>query len=163
MHFAQGSQTCHMSDVHVTPNTPGFSWREPARITACVNFPDDAVDPTEAQGFIDGLLVSQATLIGIFLVEADLQLSDGGMVDFQPAAEFNRGGKMKDFYGREDSTRMSVSVALGVRSLFRRELVELELGVFLREIAHRPLVWKEHDGVVELIGPETDSAGDNVL
>jgi len=43
--------------------------------------------------------------------------------------------------------------------LFEREVVELDGGIFVEEVAHRPLVGEEADGLVEFVGAKGDAGG----
>ena len=66
------------------------------RVADGIDFPDNAVDPTEAQRLVDRLLVGHPALVGVLFVEPDLQLGRRGVVLLQPAAEISGGFEVGD-------------------------------------------------------------------
>ena len=68
------------------------------RVADGIDFPDNAVDPTEAQRLVDRLLVGHPALAGVLFVEPDLQLGRRGVVLLQPAAKNSGGIEVGNFH-----------------------------------------------------------------
>jgi hypothetical protein len=69
------------------------------RVTLIINAAFHAVDPAEAEEFIQRLLIGRAALAGVLLVESKQQLRGRGVVLGQPAAQIGGGLEMGDFHG----------------------------------------------------------------
>ena len=78
------------ADVYRAPDAGGFARREPDHVTVFIDALANAVDPSEAQSFIDRLGPGDAGFASMFLVEADPELFRFGVIGREPFAE-NRG------------------------------------------------------------------------
>src|SRR5262245_52171770 len=87
-------------DVNAAPDAHRFGWREANRVAETVNALPNAVDPAEAEGFIDRLGPGDAWLARAYLVIADQQHIGPGMMPFQPRAEGSRRPKVSWLHGR---------------------------------------------------------------
>lgn len=68
-----------MGDVDVAPDAAGFAWGETVREPLVAETADDAVDPAEAEGFSDGLVIGQPGSAGGLFVKPDLELGCRGV------------------------------------------------------------------------------------
>jgi len=82
VHAAGFGQTVDASDVHVAPVAAGSARGEAEGVAVGVDAVKDAVDPAEAEGFLDSLAVGEAGLARGFFVEADVELGRGCVVCF---------------------------------------------------------------------------------
>ena len=74
-------------DVYCAPDTARSSRGETNGVADVVNSSTDAVNPTEAQRFIDGLRPIDTRFTGILFVETNEQLRCGVMVSCEPLAK----------------------------------------------------------------------------
>jgi len=80
-----------VANVDTTPDAVRFARRESNHITVFIDALANAVDPSEAQSFIDRLGPGDAWLAGTLFVEADPKLFRFGMISPEPFAERGRG------------------------------------------------------------------------
>jgi hypothetical protein len=86
-HSAFRLQLLNFGDVDGAPDRACLSRRESNRVGVPIDSPADTIDPTEAQGFVDGLGPGHARVARAKLVEADKKLGLGCSVRFEPIAK----------------------------------------------------------------------------
>ncbi|HVT58627.1 MAG TPA: hypothetical protein VHR45_09515 [Thermoanaerobaculia bacterium] len=83
--------------------------RELLRVTVVVEAPHDAVDPAEADRFLDGVLVGDPRLAGVLLVEDEPDLEVGVVMAREPGPPLRAAGDVQQIqiavfpgHGRDD-------------------------------------------------------------
>src|SRR5262249_31674564 len=84
--------------VDAAPDTARLAWREANGVAEIVDALPNAVDPTEAEGFVNRLGPGNAWLARAYLVVANPQYLGFGMVLLQPRAESSRRLKERWFH-----------------------------------------------------------------
>jgi len=84
------NQSLNVANVHRAPDAVRFARRETNHVTVVIDALANAVDPTKAERFIDGLRPGDAGFAGILFVEANPEFFRFGVIGGEPLAKRGR-------------------------------------------------------------------------
>ena len=111
-------QSLNVANVYRAPDAAGSARRETNHVTVVIDALANAVDPTEAECFIDGLRPGDAGPAGILFVEANPKLFRFGVISGEPLAE---GGGGREEFGTHRGRKRGKEVE-GVRMYLGNDL-----------------------------------------
>jgi hypothetical protein len=85
-------------DVHHAPLALWVAWREANGVGVVVDFPSDAINPAETEGFVDRLGIVDARFAGRLLVEANPKFLAMLVRPFEPTPKPSRSSEEDDFH-----------------------------------------------------------------